>query len=181
MQNEGALIYHGVRGLYFLVVIFATTIDVIGELHICKNRIVDYIISLNFLHTVTQWNTNYTSHKNNCRAWLSYSARAIFSVIYFWGDYNKYRRGTIRCPTIWSRVGSWDLYLKSVRLMLLYMSAANYTKGLRCIGCWMTFSRCRSLWRNSSRKADLSSGFQRKAFVAENIVTTPLRHKESFK
>ena len=29
-------------------------------------------------------------------------------------------------------------------------------------------------------KADLSPGLQRKAFMAENIVTTPLRHKECF-
>ena len=32
MQNEGALCYHGVRGLYFVAVIFAATIDVLGEL-----------------------------------------------------------------------------------------------------------------------------------------------------
>ena len=34
MQNEGALSYHGVRGLYFLAVIFAATIDVVGELYL---------------------------------------------------------------------------------------------------------------------------------------------------
>ena len=32
MQNEGALSYHRARGLYFLAVIFAATIDVVGEL-----------------------------------------------------------------------------------------------------------------------------------------------------
>ena len=30
-------------------------------------------------------------------------------------------------------------------------------------------------------KADLSPGVQRKAFMAENMVTTPLKHKEGFK
>ena len=30
-------------------------------------------------------------------------------------------------------------------------------------------------------KADLSPGLQRKAFMAKNMVTTPLRHKECFK
>ena len=30
-------------------------------------------------------------------------------------------------------------------------------------------------------KVDLSSGLQRKAFMAENMVTTSLRHKECFK
>ena len=34
---------------------------------------------------------------------------------------------------------------------------------------------------NSSMKADLSPCLQRKAFMAENMVTTPLRHKECFK
>ena len=49
-QNEGALSYNGMRGLYFLAVIFAATIDVVGELYLR----VDYMISIKFLYTATQ-------------------------------------------------------------------------------------------------------------------------------
>ena len=53
MQNESAFSYHGLCGLYFLAVIFAATIDIVGEL-MSKTGIVDYMISLKFLYTATQ-------------------------------------------------------------------------------------------------------------------------------
>ena len=77
VQNEVALSYHKVHGLYFLAVVFATSIAIADWRYIIEtiesgqlvtDSLVIEIIQANLQSDACKWVDNCTSPKNNCRA-----------------------------------------------------------------------------------------------------------------